>query len=111
MVIADAADGIAHGAGAADVVAFFARDEDGALRVDDARFVGFEDGHEAFASDLGMDVDARGFEEGGGKVNEIDEVVNYSARFDHAFPHGGQWHVVGYFVELAFHARKGHAIV
>ncbi len=111
MVIADAADGIAHGAGAADVVAFFAGNEDGALRVDDARFVGFEDGHEAFASNLGMDVNARGFEEGGGKVHEIDEVVNYSVRFDHVFPHGGQWHVVGYFVELAFHARKGHAIV
>ena len=111
MVIADAADGIAHGAGATDVVAFFARDEGGALRVNDARFVGFEDGHEAFAGDLGMDVDARSFEEGGGKVNEVDEVVNYSARFDYTFPHGGQWHVVGYFVELAFHARKGHAIV
>ena len=111
MVVADAADGIAHGAGAADIVAFFARDESGALRVDDARFAGFEDGHEAFAGDLGMDADARSFEEGGGKVNEVDEVVNYSVRFDRVFPHGGQWHVIGYFVELAFHARKGHAIV
>ena len=111
MVIANAADGIAHGAGTADVVAFFAGNEGGALRVNDARIIRFEDGHEAFASDLGMDVNARGFEEGGGEVHEIDEVVNYSARFDHAFPHGGQWHVVGYFVELAFHARKGHAIV
>ena len=110
-MVADAADGIAHGAGTADVVAFFARDESGALRVDDARFAGFEYWHEAFAGDLGMDVDARGFEEGGGKVNEIDEVVNYSARFDRVFPHGNQWHVVSYFVELAFHARKGHAIV
>ena len=110
-MIANAADGIAHGVGTADVVAFFAGNEDGALRVDDARFVGFEDGHEAFAGDLGMDVDACGFEEGGGEVHEVDEVVNYSVRFDHAFPHGGQWHVVGYFVELAFHARKGHAIV
>ena len=111
MVVANAADGISDGAGTADVVAFFARDEDGALQVDDARLAGFEDGHEAFAGDLGMDVNPRGFEEGGGKVNEIDEVVNYSARFDRVFPHGGQWHVIGYFVELAFHARKGHAIV
>ena len=75
MVIANAADGIAHGAGATDVVAFFAGNESGALRVDDARIIRFEDGHEAFASDLRMDVDARGFEEGGGKVHEIDEVV------------------------------------
>ena len=111
MVVADAADGISDGAGTADVVAFFARDEDGALRVNDARFAGFEDGHEAFAGDLGMNVNARSFEEGGCKVNEIDEVVNYSVRFNRVFPHGGQWHVVSYFVELAFHARKGHAIV
>lgn len=70
-----------------------------------------EDGQEAVAGHLGVDVDACGFEEGWGEVHEVDKVVNRSAWGDDAFPHGGQGHVVGDFVELAFHAGEGHAVV
>ena len=49
LMVADAANGVAFDVGAADVVAFFARDEGGAGFVDEARCFGVEDGHEAYS--------------------------------------------------------------
>src|ERR1051326_3482079 len=104
----DRAGGIAEVAGA-DVGMTFAFDEN---RVACAWFFGAgEKPKKAAASHLGQRFELRGFEEGGRKVHEIDEIVADLAGFDSSGPPNRQRLACSAVVEICFAAWERPTIV
>ena len=90
---------------------FFAHEGAVTRGIDLAIGIGFEQVEEAFASDLWVDIEAGGFEEGGRVVYEADEVFDHATAFATLAPADSKRKVKVGFVHLAFDAGKGHAIV
>ena len=92
-------------------VPFSSGDDKGAVGIDQAALLAFEDGEQAFAGHGIGDVCACGFEECGGEVHEVDKVFNGASRGDVVGPARGEGDFAADVVEVAFAAGKARYAV